>query len=57
MKLFSLNCNKCGAPLDVPGKVRFLTCQYCSAKLSVQRTSPPEVACDTPTSDTRNRML
>ena len=39
MKLLSLNCNKCGAPLDVPGKVRYLTCQYCSAKLSVQRSN------------------
>ena len=38
MKLLSLTCNHCGAPLEVPAKTRFLTCSYCSARLEVQRS-------------------
>ena len=34
MRLVSLNCNQCGAPLEVPEKVQFLTCGYCSARLN-----------------------
>ncbi len=37
MKIISLACNNCGAPLDVPVKTRFLTCNFCDAKLEVQR--------------------
>lgn len=38
MKLLELNCNHCGAPLEVPVKTRFLTCNFCSSKLAVQRS-------------------
>ena len=38
MKLLSLNCNHCGAPLEVPAKARFVTCAFCDASLVVQRT-------------------
>jgi hypothetical protein len=38
MRLVSLNCNQCGAPLEVPEKVQFVTCAYCSARLSIQRS-------------------
>ncbi len=37
MRLVSLNCNQCGAPLEVPEKVQFVTCDYCSARLSIHR--------------------
>ncbi|QEG01261.1 hypothetical protein Mal15_53370 [Stieleria maiorica] len=36
MKVISLNCNHCGAPLDVPAKARFATCGFCQAKLAVE---------------------
>lgn len=38
MKLLTLSCNECGAPLEVPAETKFVTCGYCSARLSVQRT-------------------
>ncbi len=38
MRVLSLNCNHCGAPLEVPHKTRFLTCAYCSTRLEVHRT-------------------
>lgn len=38
MKLLALNCNQCGAPLEVPTKAKYVTCNFCSAQLSVQRT-------------------
>ncbi|HIF39888.1 MAG TPA: hypothetical protein EYQ74_02160 [Planctomycetes bacterium] len=38
MKLLALNCNQCGAPLEVPAKAKFVTCNFCSTQLSVQRT-------------------
>jgi hypothetical protein len=39
MKLLTLSCNECGAPLEVPADAKFVTCGYCSARLAVQRTS------------------
>ena len=36
MKVISLNCNHCGAPLDVPAKARFATCGFCEAKLAIE---------------------
>ena len=39
MKLLTLTCNECGAPLEVPAKTKFLTCSYCSARLAVQHSS------------------
>ncbi|MEO1524524.1 MAG: hypothetical protein AAFX06_03770 [Planctomycetota bacterium] len=38
MKVISLNCNHCGAPLDVPEKARFATCGFCEARLAIERT-------------------
>lgn len=38
MKIISLNCNHCGAPLEVPAKARFVTCGFCEAKLAVEHT-------------------
>jgi hypothetical protein len=38
MRLVSLNCNQCGAPLEVPETIQFVTCVYCSARLSIQRS-------------------
>ncbi|MBN1516753.1 hypothetical protein JXA32_09315 [Candidatus Sumerlaeota bacterium] len=37
MKLQSMQCNNCGATLEVPESTRFLTCNYCNSKLSVHR--------------------
>jgi hypothetical protein len=33
-----LNCNACGAPLQVPVQANFVTCTFCSAQLAVRRT-------------------
>lgn len=38
MKVISLNCNHCGAPLDVSAKARFVTCGFCEARLVVEQT-------------------
>lgn len=38
MKIIALNCNHCGAPLEVPAKARFVTCGFCEAKLAVEHT-------------------
>lgn len=38
MKLLALNCNQCGAPLEVPAKAKYVTCNFCSTQLSVQHT-------------------
>lgn len=34
----SVRCNHCGAPLQVGGEARYLTCSYCSAQLEVHRS-------------------
>jgi hypothetical protein len=38
MNLLTLSCNECGAPLEVPESAKFVTCNYCSARLAVQHT-------------------
>lgn len=38
MKLVSLNCNHCGAPLDVAPTSNFVTCNHCGTRLVVRRT-------------------
>jgi hypothetical protein len=38
MKILTLTCNQCGAPLEVPAKTRFLTCTFCSSQLEVHRS-------------------
>lgn len=38
MKLISLSCNHCGAPLEVPEKAKFVTCGFCDARLQIAHT-------------------
>lgn len=38
MKILSLNCNHCGAPLDVPAKAKFVTCGFCDSRLAIQHS-------------------
>lgn len=38
MKLVTINCNECGAPLEAPKKTKFLTCGYCSAQLKISHS-------------------
>ena len=37
MKVLALNCNNCGAPLQVPPGANFFTCSYRSARLAIKR--------------------
>lgn len=38
METLSVRCNHCGAPLQVAGNTRFVTCQFCHSNLEVKRT-------------------
>ncbi len=38
MQLEELCCNNCGAPLSVPARTNFVTCNHCSTRLAVRRT-------------------
>ncbi|HEX8600557.1 MAG TPA: hypothetical protein VF952_18840 [Chloroflexia bacterium] len=38
MELETLNCNHCGAPLQVPESAKFVTCAHCGSQLAVKRT-------------------
>ena len=38
MKAVTVDCNSCGAPLEVGQKTRFVTCRYCSKRLSIQHS-------------------
>ncbi|HBJ85968.1 MAG TPA: hypothetical protein DDZ88_19290 [Verrucomicrobiales bacterium] len=38
METLSIRCNHCGAPLQVAGNTRFVTCQFCLSNLEVKRT-------------------
>jgi DNA-directed RNA polymerase subunit RPC12/RpoP len=38
METLSVRCNHCGAPLEVGGETRFVTCQFCHSQLEVKRT-------------------
>jgi hypothetical protein len=38
METLSVRCNHCGAPLQVSGTTRFVTCQFCQSSLEVKRT-------------------
>src|SRR5215207_11359057 len=38
MELETLNCNNCGAPLQVPESANFVTCTHCNSQLAVKRT-------------------
>ena len=34
-QVVSVNCNHCGAPLEVPQGTHFVTCQHCGARLQI----------------------
>lgn len=38
MKTESINCNHCGAALQVPESANFVTCNFCESQLAVRRT-------------------
>ena len=38
MNLVTVDCNSCGAPLEVGLKTRFVTCRYCSKRLAVEHS-------------------
>ena len=38
MELKSVSCGNCGAPLQVPEAVRFLTCNHCGSSLEIKST-------------------
>ncbi len=39
MQLESINCNHCGAPLEVAAQAKFVTCRHCHAQLAIKRTA------------------
>jgi DNA-directed RNA polymerase subunit RPC12/RpoP len=39
MDLKSVSCGNCGAPLQVPGAVRFLNCNHCGSSLEIKHTN------------------
>lgn len=38
LQTIAVNCNHCGATLQVDEKTRFVTCSYCHSRLSIQRS-------------------
>ncbi len=38
MRTESLNCNNCGAPLEVPETAHFAKCNHCTTQLAIHRT-------------------
>ena len=34
----ALTCNNCGASLDVPEQIQFVTCDHCNARLRIERS-------------------
>jgi LSD1 subclass zinc finger protein len=38
MQIESLNCNHCGAPLEVPQSAKFIRCNHCGSQLVVHRS-------------------
>lgn len=38
MKITSLNCNNCGANLEVQPNVKFFTCKFCKSSLSIKHS-------------------
>jgi len=37
VKLESINCGNCGAPLEIPETAQFVTCNHCRSSLAVKR--------------------
>lgn len=38
VKAVALTCNNCGGLFDAPEEIRFLTCEHCGARLSIERS-------------------
>ncbi len=38
MSTIALSCNHCGAPLEIPHEMRFLTCSHCGSRLGVKHS-------------------
>lgn len=38
MKIVALNCNECGASLEVGARTRFVTCAFCSTRLQIHHS-------------------
>jgi hypothetical protein len=38
VELENVSCNNCGAPLEVPDTVSFVTCNHCNTRLAIRRT-------------------
>lgn len=38
MKITSLNCNNCGANLEIQPKVKFFTCKFCKSALTIKNS-------------------
>ena len=53
MSLDRLNCNNCGAWLEVAPSANFVTCRECGARLAVHRTSTSTYTEVLPSSDPR----
>lgn len=39
MRIESVQCNHCGAPLELPESARFATCRHCGSQLAVHRSA------------------
>lgn len=39
MEVTSVNCNNCGAPLEVGAGANFATCRHCGSHLAIRRTA------------------
>jgi hypothetical protein len=39
MSVLSVNCNGCGASLDVSAETRFVTCGHCGARLEIKQSA------------------
>lgn len=39
MELVALNCNECGAKLEVPETAKFVTCNHCDTQLAIKHTN------------------
>ncbi|MFO0901532.1 MAG: hypothetical protein U0939_00950 [Pirellulales bacterium] len=39
MNIESIQCNHCGAPLELPESAKFATCRHCGSQLAVHRTA------------------
>lgn len=36
MKVITLSCNQCGAPLEVSKRAQYVTCNFCTARLQIK---------------------